>query len=113
LNIEESINKISQLHPVTFNYLWNLYQNTSLQTGFLAQEVKEVFPDMVSGFNPLSDYEKELAGQDNQLYTVNMANNFNAHLVNCVKYLTNKNSQLNTRVVELEEKVQQILQRLP
>ena len=54
VNIGSSLDKIMQLRPVQFNYneeYLNLYNDTAslarLQKGFIAQEVKEIFPEMV------------------------------------------------------------------
>ena len=53
-DISSSLDKIMRLRPVQFNYneeYLNLYNDTSslsrLQKGFIAQEVKEIFPEMV------------------------------------------------------------------
>lgn len=54
LSIGGSLDKIMQLRPVQFNYneeYLNLYNDTNtlarVQKGFIAQEVKEIFPEMV------------------------------------------------------------------
>ena len=53
--VENSLEKIMKLRPVQFNYneeYLNLYSDTAslsrVHKGFIAQEVKEIFPEMVS-----------------------------------------------------------------
>ena len=63
VSIEKSLDKIMQLRPVEFNYnesYLDLYNDanalTKLYKGFIAQEVKEIFPEMV-GTVKIKDHE--------------------------------------------------------
>jgi hypothetical protein len=75
---------------------------------------------MVSSFAPNSDDERALVdGPEDKLYSVNMSNNFYAHIVNCVKNLNNRVLNLEEQNVllreqndTLREQMAQILERL-
>jgi hypothetical protein len=48
--ISNSLSIVSQLNPVSYNWIDTTTHNSNLNYGFLAQDVKEVIPDIVSEF---------------------------------------------------------------
>ena len=80
-----SIDKVIKLTPKTFNFIGN----DTNHTGFIAQEVKEVFPSLVNGTDGNKDMGVDYHG-------------ILAHLVNCVKELKAENDLLKERVTTLE-----------
>lgn len=88
-NLTDSLNKVNQLRPVSFN--WNdkaleLNPNRySNDVGLIAQEVKEVIPDIV---HPM--YDGEYLGID---------------YIKLVPYLIQSIKELSNKVIELEEKI--------
>ncbi len=76
-NVEKSLDKIMQLRPVTFNYnekYLAAYDDTTaltkLHRGFIAQEVKEVFPEMVGTSNVKGTDYLDLNLSNLQVYMV-------------------------------------------
>ena len=80
-----SIDKVIQLTPKSFKYIGN----DMIHTGFIAQEVKEVWPSLANG----TDGNKDMGVDYNGIV---------AHLVNCVKELKAENDSLKARVTTLE-----------
>ncbi len=48
IDIESSLEKILRLSPKNYNYIWNEKKVKRKSTGFLAQEVQKLFPNLVS-----------------------------------------------------------------
>ncbi|NTW34050.1 MAG: hypothetical protein HGB12_15780, partial [Bacteroidetes bacterium] len=76
-NIDNCLNKIMQLCPVQFNYneeYLNLYNDTSaltrVQKGFIAQDVKKIFPEMVSSVKVRGKEYYDLNLSNLQVYLV-------------------------------------------
>ena len=107
-NIDNSLDKIMQLHPVQFNYndeYLNLYNDTNslaiVRKGFIAQEVKEIFPEMVG---TVKIKEKEY-------YDLNLSN-LQVYMVKAIQELNAKNEKLQSEMTEtvkqLENKITQL-----
>ena len=77
-----ALDKIKQLVPKT--YTWKTYDNNRTFTGFIAQDVKEVLPILVSG----TDGEK------------NMALDYNGVLAYAVKAITELSAEVDTLKTE-------------
>ena len=93
-----SLDKIKQLTPRQFNWKLDdrhaeidsaLTAPTNTLTGLIAQEVKPILPDIVSG----TDGEKDMGINYNGL---------TAHLVNAVKELSAENAAMRARLDALE-----------
>ena len=89
-----AIANIKQLRPVTFN--WNDPTNTDKKSGFIAQEVKTVIPDLVVG--------EEYHEINNRLgYAINTSGVV-AHLTKALQEAITKIETLETKVAALEAK---------
>ena len=80
-----SIDKVIQLTPKSFKYIGS----DTPHTGFIAQEVKEVWPTLVNGTDGNKDMGVDYYG-------------IVAHLCNCVKELKAENDSLKARVTAIE-----------
>jgi len=103
-NIDNSLDKIMQLRPVQFNYnedYLNLYNDTNslaiVQKGFIAQEVKEIFPEMVGAV--------KVKGKE--YYDLNLSN-LQVYMVKAIQELNAKNEKLSETVQQLENKITQL-----
>jgi len=76
--ITGSLDKIASLRPVSYN----LYDLEETNTGFIAHEVQEIFPEMVYG-------EKDAVDEDGEaiMQGLNMGVDMTAHLVAAIKEL--------------------------
>ena len=88
-----AIAKIKQLRPVNFN--WKDPLNTANQSGFIAQEVKTVIPDLVVG----EEYDET---KDTMGYAINTSGVV-AHLTKALQEAITKIETLETKVKALEE----------
>lgn len=92
IDTKESLNKVASLRPVKFRYNEKYYDVTSYDfidkdyTGFVAQELQNVFPEMVG----------EIKISDETFLDSNLSG-LEVHLVNCVK-------ELLSRIEALEKK---------
>tara|TARA_B100000131_G_scaffold223520_1_gene215085 strand:- start:387 stop:1220 length:834 start_codon:yes stop_codon:yes gene_type:complete len=87
-----AIAKIKQLRPVNFN--WKDPLNKANQSGFIAQEVKTVIPDLVVG----EEYDET---KDNIGYAINTSGVV-AHLTKALQEAIAKIETLETKVAALE-----------
>lgn len=87
-----AIAKIKQLRPVNFN--WKDPLNTANQSGFIAQEVKTVIPDLVVG----EEYDET---ENNMGYAINTSGVV-AHLTKALQELSTEVETLKTKVAALE-----------
>ena len=88
-----AINKIKQLRPVNFD--WKRESDLNGQSGFIAQEVKTVIPDLVQG-------EEYVEGSIESVgYSVN-TNGLVAHLTKALQEAITKIETLETKVAALE-----------
>ena len=87
-----AIANIKQLRPVTFN--WKDPDNTDKKSGFIAQEIKTVIPDLVVG----EEYDEI----NNRLgYAINTSG-LVAHLTKALQEAITKIETLETKVAALE-----------
>jgi len=89
VNVGESLDKINALRVVEFNYK----ENDKHETGFIAQEFQQVFPEQIVTHDP-NEAEKEWVGEDKVL----------AIQQNLVPFLVKAIQELTARVAALEAK---------
>jgi len=82
------LSKLNNINPVKFN--WKNDDNKENQIGFIAQEIEEVFPTLVS--------------TDNDGYKSVDYSKFSAVLVSAIKELKVENEQLKSRIEVLENR---------
>jgi hypothetical protein len=100
-----SLEKVCQLRPVNFNFVPS-YFSSDLQTGFIAQEVEQIFPEYVIKSAPSNEIEREIVGENGEVYSLPMDNKFLVvHLVNAMKGLQYKNETLDIEKQELKNRM--------
>ncbi len=85
-NLSNSLSSISQLKG--YNYYLRNEKNPNLQTGFIAQEIQKIFPELVQ------------TGSDGYLSVDYVG--LIPHLVESVKTLKNENEDLKERILKIE-----------
>lgn len=105
--VGSSLGKIMKLRPVQFNYneeYLNLYNDSSaltrLQRGFIAQEVKEVFPEMVGTSTVKGKEYYDLNLSNLQVYMVKAMQ----EQQQVIEDLKKQNKEMMTRLDALEKK---------
>lgn len=97
LEVTNVLNKICAIRPVTYNYneLSGFDEATRARriSGFIAQELMEVFPDMVG----------TITKDDTEYYDTNLSN-LNLYLVKAIQELKSQNDALQSRIETLEQK---------
>ncbi|MEM6718464.1 MAG: tail fiber domain-containing protein [Bacteroidota bacterium] len=117
-NIKAEVNvldKLSQLDAVTYTFKQNEHLNLSsqLQHGFLAQNVEEVFPELITTINkPILDKENKQLGiyEYKAVNYVGMISILTSSLKELKEESTKKMQQLekesSTRITQLEDKIE-------
>ncbi len=99
---ESSLEKLTQLNPVTYNYNpdkdgLRLNHSNQLQHGFVAQELEKVFPEMVTNLiHPTFNEKNEQVGTKTL-----KAVNYNG----LISILTASMKEMSAKIVKLEEKL--------
>ena len=94
-----SLALVKQLRPVTFDWIDSTYQDN--QTGFIAQEVKAVIPNLVNG----EEYDETKVNEKGQIISTGYSINTTgivAHLTKALQELSAKNDALEARIAALE-----------
>ena len=94
-----SLALVKQLRPVTFDWIDSTYQDN--QTGFIAQEVKAVIPNLVDG----EEYDETKVNEKGQIISTGYSINTTgivAHLTKALQELSAKNDALEARIAALE-----------
>lgn len=96
--ITDGLEKIMLLKPVDYTYI-NAEDHSDPREygGFIAQDVKEVFPEFVTKNSTPSGSDKDLLDEDGKAYDLTLTNKFHAYVVAAIQELTK-------RVEELEAK---------
>lgn len=100
---ESSLEKLSQLNPVTYNFIndyktTNLNLPSTLQHGFIAQELEKVFPELVIDMvHPTFNDKKEQIGT-----TTTKAVNY----IGLISVLTQSVKELSNEVTTLKDKLE-------
>jgi len=94
VSIGDSINKVKSLRPVTFD--WKDPTKEKNDTGFIAQEVKEIYPSLIHG-------EEHTTEEPWKNYSIN-TNGLVAHLTKALQEAITKIETLETKVAALEAK---------
>jgi hypothetical protein len=89
-NLSNSLSQITQLQG--YNYFLRNEKNTNLQTGFIAQEIQKIFPELVN------------QGSDGYLSVDYVG--LIPHLVEGMKSLKNENERLKERLLKIENYLQ-------
>ena len=98
--LEGALDKVNRLRGVSFK---KKFGNTNIQYGFIAQEVLEVVPDLVTeSSNP--EELKNIPGAKS-LYSIDHGNGFSALIVEAIKELSAKVDRLEKENEELRKKV--------
>ena len=90
---------MKQLRPVTFDWKDPTYEDN--QTGFIAQEVKAVIPNLVNG----EEYDETKVNEKGQIISTGYSINTTgivAHLTKALQELSAKNDALEARIAALE-----------
>jgi hypothetical protein len=97
LDATNVLDKICAIRPVTYNYnkLSGFDEDTRARriSGFIAQELIEVFPEMVG----------TIKKEDVEYYDTNLSN-LNLYLVKAIQELSKQNEELSNRLIKLESK---------
>lgn len=95
ITISDGLEKITQLNPVTFGFHnEDEHPDPRERGGFVAQEVMEVFPEMVTKNAAPSGKDKELVDTDGSAYDLTLTNKFHAYVVAAIKDLKAENDAL-------------------
>ena len=96
--IENALDKINKLNPVNFEWINpEEHHNQSNVSGFIAQEMKEVFPDFINEANPIGK-DKDIVGENEKIYALTLSFKFDAYLVKSIQELSAQNQDLKSRL---------------
>jgi hypothetical protein len=96
--IENALDKINKLNPVNFEWINpEEHHNQNNISGFIAQEIKEVFPDFINEVNPVGK-DKDIVGENEKIYALTLSFKFDAYLVKAIQELCQQNKELNERL---------------
>jgi len=96
--IENALDKINKLNPVNFEWINpEEHHNQNNISGFIAQEIKEVFPDFINEVNPVGK-DKDIVGENEKIYALTLSFKFDAYLVKAIQELSQQNKELNERL---------------
>ena len=96
--IENALDKINKLNPVNFEWINpEEHHNQTNISGFIAQEMKEVFPDFISEANPIGK-DKDIVGENEKIYALTLSFKFDAYLVKSIQELSQQNQDLKSRL---------------
>jgi hypothetical protein len=94
--LAESLNKLSQTNPTSFNFKKDhIYSDDSLQHGFIAQELKEHFPEAVTvstGYLPIDLSSVKVTYSDPSKTILSISNTSGTILVKIVDFDNTANS---------------------
>ena len=114
--IDNSLEKILKLRPVQFNYneaYLNLYNDTAslsrVQKGFIAQEVKEIFPEMVGSVKVKGKEYYDLNLSNLQIYMVKAIQEQQKIIEEQNKKIENLNAQFGALQLALQALQLQVL----
>jgi hypothetical protein len=99
--IKGALDRLCLLKGCSFDYRYpELHNGQSNAYGFIAQEVREIFPDWVVPC-PQPDPDEALELQDEPLLGLNISNGFYAHVVESIKELKRENDELKDSLATL------------
>jgi len=108
LSQQDSLEKLKQITPVSFKFndigkkLLNR-ESTDVETGFIAQNIKEVFPEAVA-IQPLQFNRTDVIIDKDEPYLTVRPEKLIPLLVNAVKQLSKENDELKDRIRDIEKK---------
>ena len=96
--IENALDKINKLNPVTFEWINpNEHNNQYNIGGFIAQEIKEIFPQFVNQINA-EGKDKDIVGKNERVYGLTLPFKFDAYIVKSIQ-------ELYEQIQELKQKI--------
>jgi hypothetical protein len=101
LNPQDSLTKILNLNPISFEWIRPEAHGgvRNVEGGFIAQEVKDIFPSMVKSTGNLNPLEKDLIDDGEQL---TLQIEILPHIVSSIQSLYNKIATLENEIVILK-----------
>ncbi|MFK7748331.1 MAG: tail fiber domain-containing protein [Kordia sp.] len=99
---ENVLEKLAQLESVTYNFKQNEHLNlpSELQHGFLAQNIEEVFPELITTINkPIVDKDNKETGS----YEYKAVN-----YIGMISVLTSSLNEMNEKVISLESEIENL-----
>jgi len=105
--LESTIEQLMRLNPVTFNFIKE-YRDTAIETGFIAQEFKEVFPASVEEcrevYNRKTEEDNE-TGEEIIIENGTVIDDFNVLNTSCLlPALVKAVQELQTQITELKSR---------
>jgi len=96
--IDNALEQLSQLKGVTYNWINPQDHNnrTSLQTGFIAQNIEEYFPEWTIELEPWGK-DKELITEGEKIKSYGLGPEFNALVLEAIKELNTKVESIDIR----------------
>lgn len=108
LDSQQSLDLVNQIVPVSFKFNETgkkllRREETQVETGFIAQNIKEVFPEAVA-IQPLQFEVSDVIIDENDPYLTVRPEKLIPLLVNAVKQLSKENQDLKDRIRDIERK---------
>ena len=92
--IQNALEEINKLNPVTFEWINPEEHNNQYNIGgFIAQEIKEIFPQFINEINA-EGKDKDIVGENEVVYGLTLPFKFDAYLVKAIQELSDKNTAL-------------------
>jgi hypothetical protein len=83
--IQNALDKINKLNPVTFEWINPEEHNNQYNIGgFIAQEIKEIFPQFVNEINA-EGKDKDIVGENEVVYGLTLPFKFDAYIVKAIQ----------------------------
>ena len=96
--IENALDKINKLNPVNFEWINpEEHYNQNNISGFIAQEMKEIFPDFINEIDPIGK-DKDIVGENEKIYALTLSFKFDAYIVKAIQELSQQNQELKERL---------------
>jgi hypothetical protein len=83
--IQNALDKINKLNPVTFEWINPEEHNNQYNIGgFIAQEIKEIFPQFINEINA-EGKDKDIVGENEVVYGLTLPFKFDAYIVKAIQ----------------------------
>ena len=103
--IENALDKINKLNPVNFEWINpEEHYNQNNISGFIAQEIKEVFPDFVNEIDPIGK-DIDIVGENEKIYALTLPFKFDAYMVKSIQELSAQVQEQNQTIQNLQEQI--------
>ena len=102
--IQNALDKINKLNPVTFEWINPEEHNNQYNIGgFIAQEIKEIFPQFVNEINA-EGKDKDIVGENEVVYGLTLPFKFDAYIVKAIQEQQAQIEELKAQIDELKNK---------